>query len=323
MSKSIKKLLCESAEKWFKQNCKYDRTAKQYSKNYGKFVVFCREVYDCRTLQECKKHIQDYADYLTEQGYSASTIHTYLAPVCVLHDFNMKRIKKPVRHTAEYKRGRSDNGKKSRSDNDIDNPKYARTVEFQKRVGIRRNELKRLRGGDFLYDEKIGWYYVFVRNGKGGKQQKQYILPEDVKFVEKYFKGVKPNEKIFSESELENKLPYHTIRANHAKQMYDYYLEKLNGDNGDKYREELKKKLLLRYAERRKDKETPEETARKYENFVRLMEGKHKLKGKNKALAIEKHLPTEYDNLAVLAVSVFHLAHWRVDVTINSYLLAY
>ena len=191
--------------------------------------------------------------YLTEQEYSASTIHTYLAPVCVLHDFNMKK----------------------------------------------------------------------TRNGKGGKQQKQYILPEDVKFVEKYFKGVKPDEKIFSESELENKLPYHTIRANHAKQMYDYYLEKLNGDNGDKYREELKKKLLLRYAERRKDKETPEETARKYENFVRLMEGTHKLKGKNKALAIEKHLPTEYDNLAVLAVSVFQLAHWRVDVTINSYLLAY
>lgn len=31
----------------------------------------------------------------------------------------------------------------------------------------------------------------------------------------------------------------------------------------------------------------------------------------------------QYDRLAVLATSVFHLSHWRCGVTINNYLLAY
>ena len=33
-------------------------------------------------------------------------------------------------------------------------------------------------------------------------------------------------------------------------------------------------------------------------------------------------LPVVYDRLAVMAVSVFHLSHWRCDVTVDNYLLA-
>ncbi len=44
--------------------------------------------------------------------------------------------------------------------------------------------------------------------------------------------------------------------------------------------------------------------------------------GENKKLAIQKGLPTEYNRLALMAVSVFHLSHWRLDVTVSNYLLA-
>jgi hypothetical protein len=50
--------------------------------------------------------------------------------------------------------------------------------------------------------------------------------------------------------------------------------------------------------------------------------GTYKLKGNNKKLAVENNLPTEYDKLALMAVSVFHLSHWRNDVTVASYMLA-
>ncbi len=68
MSKSIKKLLCENAEKWFKQNCKYDRTAKQYSKNYigllglyARFVLFCDERGEIELPDEL---VDEYARFL-------------------------------------------------------------------------------------------------------------------------------------------------------------------------------------------------------------------------------------------------------------------
>ena len=32
-------------------------------------------------------------------------------------------------------------------------------------------------------------------------------------------------------------------------------------------------------------------------------------------------VPTEYSRLALLAVSVFHLSHWRLDVTVTNYLI--
>lgn len=38
--------------------------------------------------------------------------------------------------------------------------------------------------------------------------------------------------------------------------------------------------------------------------------------------AIRKGLLTEYNRLALMAVSVFHLSHWRLDVTVSNYLLA-
>ncbi len=49
----------------------------------------------------------------------------------------------------------------------------------------------------------------------------------------------------------------------------------------------------------------------------------YKIRGKNKQLALDHGLPTEYDKLAVMAVSVLHLLHWRNDVTIASNLVAY
>ena len=47
----------------------------------------------------------------------------------------------------------------------------------------------------------------------------------------------------------------------------------------------------------------------------------YKLRGKNREKALKDGLAVEYDRLAVFAVSVFHLSHWRLD-TLTNYLLA-
>ena len=45
------------------------------------------------------------------------------------------------------------------------------------------------------------------------------------------------------------------------------------------------------------------------------------LRGKNREKAIAQEKPVTYNRLAMMMVSVFHLSHWRLDVTSVNYLV--
>ena len=162
----------------------HDSTRKQYLRHVKAFVRYCREVHDSRSLAECVPFVQKYCDHLVAKGYTASTVHTYIAAVCQALEIDLVSINKPVRHTADYIRGRVkvDRG----ASGDLTDPRWAYVVDFNRCVGIRREELMHLRGRDFAIDES-GYPCVFVRRGKGGKPQLQRINEEDASFVKKYF----------------------------------------------------------------------------------------------------------------------------------------
>ena len=46
------------------------------------------------------------------------------------------------------------------------------------------------------------------------------------------------------------------------------------------------------------------------------------VRGDNRKIALEKGYATEYNRLALMAVSVFHLSHWRTNVALTNYMLA-
>ena len=169
----------------------HDLTRKQYIREIKRYVKFCREHFDSRTFSECTNHVQAYSDYLQKEGCTASTIHTYLSPVCTVFEVDLSKIQKPIRYVANYTRGRLPTTLDAKSD--LENPEWFYIVEFEKRVGIRRDELKRLCKGDFCYDES-GYASVLVRRGKGGKRQLQRILEKDVAFVKDYFDSNNPHE---------------------------------------------------------------------------------------------------------------------------------
>lgn len=322
--KTKTQILLENAKPYLKQY-QGNKTRTAYRKNLRRFFVFCTSN-GFKTTESIKGNVllvQKYADSLIEQGYTPSTVHTYLAPVCGFCEISMKEIKKEKRKVSGYTRGRTNPEKKTRKSRSLDNPKYQRLVDFQKRVGIRRSELKKLTGKDFCYDKSLGFYYVFVRRGKGGKDQKQRILPEDVKFIKVYFENKKPDENIFSQNEMDNELNLHYLRAMQAKRAYQYYLDRLKIE--DNYREKLRSQILARFIEGKKG--FKEKLENNYRKTIRLFYdetvGIYQLRGDNKALAIRLGLPTEYDKLALMAVSVFHLSHWRNDVTVHSYMLAH
>ena len=308
--KSITRKLREEAEKFFS---KYDNnvTRSSFIRNYTKFIEFCRKEYNCKTKDECKKHIEDYINLLKENGYTASTIHTYLAPVGLYHGINLSEMKLPKRHNADNIRSRKK--KKYRATADTKNPLYSRTVEFQECVGIRRNELKNLRNNDFGYDES-GYPCVIVRKGKGGKETYQRVLPDNADFIKSFFDG--SSDMVFTADEMNNDIDYHRIRAKQAVMAYNYYMEKLKAD--PEYRKQLEKEIEKRWKSKNIDKKT-----KKPKPFNKQeVQGNYFIRGKNKALAKKKDLPIVYDRLALMAVSVFHLSHWRVDVTVANYMLA-
>ena len=289
-----------------------DVTRKMYTCQFKSYVKFCREHFNVRTFEDCREHIQDYSDYLQTENYTASTIHTYLASVCAVYEINLETIQKPTRHTADYIRGRSI--KNIDSKNDLDSPAWSDIVEFQRRVGIRRDELKRLKGSDFDIDES-GYLCVIVRRGKGGKCQYQRILEKDIEFIKSYFDGVAENEYIFDRKYFENDLNFHRLRAEAAKTYYTEQLKRIKAN--PRYAEQLEKEIRARWEKMNLSKKR---TSKKFKEVE--IRGIYVLRGKNRELAIKKGLPVCYDKLALLATSIFKLSHWRNDVTIASYMLA-
>ena len=239
--------------------------------------------------------VQAYADMLLDKGLSASTIHSYLSPVCKATGVALKEIEKPIRHASEFTRS-SGSGKKY----------GGRPGELNELVGIRENELRHLRGSDLI--ERNGDTFVVVRQGKGGKYQEQRILPGDVAKVRGFFDG--SERKLFRADEFVGDFDYHGQRRAVAKRALEHYTHRLQTEPG--YRKELYQKIAEQWHRnnrKHRDKLEP----------LSAFDRPYILRGSNREFAKKQGKPIKLDRLALRAVSVLHLAHWRDKVTVQSY----
>ena len=291
------------------------KTEQQYKKHALKFAEYCKATYRCKTLEECKEHIQDYSNYLTASGKTPSTTHTYLAGICRVLDVPLEDINKPTRVVAENTRSRGSKAVDIRKD--AGREASPRLYDFAAVVGIRRNEYLHLRPDDLIKDD-FGNPCILVRKGKGGKRQLQRILPEELESVKAVFDHPADERHLFSKAELTNKIDLHHLRALRAQRMYRYYLEHIQNEKG--YREQLIAEI--RHTWEQDDLNRIDNGYRPKRWKDCKVNGNYVLRGHNRELAMKSGLPVSYDRLALLAVSIFHLAHWRHDVTVANYLLA-
>ena len=288
-------------------------TIRQHKDHAIKYGAWCKRMYHCKTTEDCAQHLQDYVTFLTAKGLSASTIHTYLAGVCYAFGINLADVKKPARITAQNQRSRGAKLSDIRSDTQRD--VSPRLYDFASAVGCRRAEYASLQQNDLVTDVN-GHLCVLVRRGKGGKKQYQRILPDDIELVKSYFNGSESF--VFDKSELQNKLDLHALRAQQARKAYAYYFDRLRSEPA--YREILLKEIQNTW--NADDEERVAKGWKKKRWRQGQVEGCYKLRGETKILAEQHGLPVSYDRLAAMAVSVFHLAHWRLDVTVDNYLIA-
>ncbi|MGQ7412114.1 hypothetical protein ACTGUT_01310 [Streptococcus suis] len=293
----------------------YKRSATRFSK--------WAKVNGIKKISEITEEvIQKYHDDLKNdpKQYTPATIHTYLAPIAKATGINLNRIKKQKRTSDKIVRGRKPESNVQGKRQEL-NSRFSRVLQFQKVVGIRRNELKNLIGSDFQEDE-YGNCYVYVKRGKGGKKQMQYILPKDVELVKQTFSGIDDNESVFTEEEMNNQINLHALRAQHARDSYFYYLNRIQ--QNPKIKQALKNLLITRWEEGHQ--KLKNESQSKYEkqrrNFIYdLRDELYILRGTNKSKALASGMPIEYNRLALMAVSVLNLSHWRLSVTVTNYIL--
>lgn len=309
---SIQHMLCSRALTGITDN----HTVTVYKRDCKNFAVYCR-LNAVKTPEQLEKRkteiLQKYEDSLENAGYKPATIHRYLAAPCKALNVNMQDIEKPHRTADMIARGR-DTGFNIQGQREITQERFKRLMSLQKVVGLRRAELAKLRERDFRTDES-GYLCVYIHNGKGGKDQLQRILPSDLEKVKKIFSEVKPDQRVFTKNEMNNKINLHGLRAEHARKAYSYYADRLEREPSYKY--VCRKELALRY----KTMHTADRVTN--QRFLRDItnDAPYVLRGKNREKAVSLGKPVTYNRLAMMMVSVFHLSHWRLDVTSVNYLV--
>lgn len=277
---------------------------------------------DSMAPESLRNTIQQYEQYLEKKYPSPNTIHTRLAPICKAFGISLKAIDKPQRSAASITRGR-DVTKNVRGQSDAAADRYARVVEFQKAVGLRRSELEGLIGNNLKRDEQ-GYLCVEVERGKGGRYQLQRVLPQNEDIVLRTFDGIRADQRVFSRWEVRNNINFHAMRAEAARAAYRYYAERIAADPA--YKKELQSDLIRRFTTNN-DKYrrlSPQQFEAKKQRFERDMTrggGRYELRGGNKSRAIQAGIDTVLDRTALMAASVYHLAHGRTDVAAKHYML--
>ncbi|HFI0121153.1 TPA: hypothetical protein ACGPB3_001976 [Streptococcus suis] len=293
-----------------------------YKRSATRFSKWAKENNIKKISEISEEVLQQYHDDLKNdpKQYTAATIHTYLAPIAKAAGINLNRIKKQKRTSDKIVRGRQQEANSQGKRQEL-NSLFSRLIQFQKVIGIRRNELKKLTGSDLIEDE-YGNCYVLVKRGKGGKEQMQYILPNDIELVKQTFAGIGENEPVFTDEEMKNQINLHGLRAQHARDSYFYYLNIIQ--QNPKIKQALKNLLITRWEEGHQ--KLKNESQSKYEkqrrNFIYdLRDELYILRGTNKSKALASGMPIAYNRLALMAVSVLNLSHWRLSVTVTNYIL--
>lgn len=284
-------------------------TMSQYIKIADRYANWLKsEQISARSLNTCANYIQTYLDHLKENGKSATTIHTYASALAKatntrLEDYNIPR------RTEELTRSR-DIDKHMRVDQNEQNEKFARLVDFAKAVGIRREEYANLRQDNLI--ERDNRLYVVVEQGKGGKYQEQAISRENEALVRSYFNG-NHDEHVFKPEELKNKLDLHAIRAEHARECYQAKIEEYKQDPSARERDF--KALQERFDLYSKDWRACDDMR----ILERDLESRYFTRGIVREQLTNEGRDTSFDRLATMVVSVENLAHYRCDVTVGHY----
>lgn len=149
-------------------------TYNSYMENSNYFKDWLKENHpNIKTIEEARPLVEAWLTYrMEDKKDSASTLKLKRSTMAKLYDckgddFN---ISLPVRRRQDIKRSRYDVA----MDKEFSTTKNAKLISFCKSTGVRRHELKGLKGGTIVYID--GMPHLEIVRGKGGRQRYAPII---------------------------------------------------------------------------------------------------------------------------------------------------
>lgn len=212
-------------------------TYNSYSKVSKQFIEYVLEEHrsEVKKLEDCRAFVSEYLEVQQEKGNSAWTLHLYGSALgsvfnCSKNDFGFTY---PQRSRENIKRCRGINS----SDYRYPEEKWNNALTMCKACGTRRNELLRLRKEDFK-ECSDGTLQVYKR-GKGGIERWCLVNPKYTDFVKEFIRtaethSIDGENRLFLKAEIPAG-SIHDLRADYAKDLYQYFDERGDIANGKLY----------------------------------------------------------------------------------------
>lgn len=185
-------------------------TFQNYQKHACYFVKWCKEQYGCRELSECRQYVNEWLSQRSElSAYTQKLEACALAKIfdCTTEDF----AKTEIRHRSNITRSRNE----AKRDKNFSETKNKEFIEFCKATGLRKKELKCLRGTQLIF--KNGNYYIAVTSGaKGGRYRESPII-SNVESIVKRMKEAGDGKVWSSVPDMD----VHSYKSDYCTQIYN------------------------------------------------------------------------------------------------------
>ena len=186
------------------------QTLRNYLTVAKQFCVFCKTNYHCKTIAECRQHVDDFIRFRST-GCSPWTVKKEAAALAKLFGCSSTEFVSTMpRHRAEIKRSRLP----AKRDAHFSEKRNADLVNFCRSTGLRRSEVEALRGDDYTFEN--GEMYIHVRHGKGGKERYAVVIGDIepvLRLMERAGDG-----KVFPR--VHSAADIHSYRAEYAASLY-------------------------------------------------------------------------------------------------------
>lgn len=190
-------------------------TYRTYMKHCNYFTNWAKENHSCKTLEQAKPFINQYLQARESQNLSAYTLILERSALAKLYQIDSKELyQTKKRSRADITRSR---GERVR-DKNFNEEKNKDLVEFCRGTGLRRSELKEIKGSD-LKEIRGNHYLEVSRNTNGGRHRTIEITGNIEKIV--FLLQSKGDEKLFPKPN--SNADIHSYRQDYAKSIYDKY----------------------------------------------------------------------------------------------------
>lgn len=190
------------------------RTYGNYIKHINYFLKWCEDRYKCKTLAQCREHVDEWLQERIDSGLSAYTIKLESASLAKLFQESSKNfVPTPSRERGAITRSR---GYVAR-DAGFSLEKNREIIAFCRATGLRRAELEALKGSQLL--EKADGYYIMVK-GKGGRYRESPVIGPHAEEVAARMRSAE-NGKVWTK--VPSHMDVHSYRSEYATAIYAAY----------------------------------------------------------------------------------------------------